>query len=239
MERVSIITITRNDGPLLMRAVRSVVSQTAAGRIEHLVVDGNDAPAATFPGMPHTVRVEPRGVYAALNEGIRRTSGAIIGMVHGNDIFASDKVVERVLGIFDEDPALDFMYGNLLYADPTTGKVRRTYDSGRFRPALLTCGFGPAHPTLFARRRVFEKVGLYDESFRVSGDFEMWLRLFAADAGLKWRFEPYVSHIMSTGGTSSRLANQLTVNLWEKRRALRMHGRPSGFFGLLKRFLYL
>lgn len=238
MERVSIITITRNDGALLDRAVRSVREQSARRQIEHIVVDGSDRTPGDIEGVT-MIHTAPRGVYAALNEGIRHCSGEIIGMVHGNDFFASEAVVRKVLDIFEAEPELDFVFANLLYTDPVTGKERRFYNSSRFEPGLLERGFGPAHPTLFARRRVFERVGLYDESFRVAGDFEMWLRLFDAKAGLRWRCEPVVTHVMSTGGISSRLKNQLTVNLQEKRRALRMHSRRASWWRLLERFLYL
>lgn len=240
MESLSIISITRNDGTALHAAARSVEAQTARGRIEHLVVDSGDIPA-TLPRecRAHVVRTEPRGVYAALNEGIRRSSGEIIGMVHGNDRLASERTVERVLGLFDADPELDFVFGNLEYRDPLTGRLRRRYDCSRFRPGLLEYGFGPAHPTLYARRRVFERAGLYDETFRIAGDFEMWLRLFAPEAGLKWAHLDEVLAIMSPGGLSSRLRNQLSINIREKLRALRMHGRRASAARLLLRVFYL
>ncbi len=238
MKSVSIITITKDDGVLLDSTVRSVRAQTVFDRIEHVIVDGGTKPLPRYEGVD-VRRMPPRGVYSAINEGIRCSSAPIVGMVHGNDIFASDRVVEHVLDIFDADPELDFVYGSLVYRNCSSGKICRKYDSGKFKPELLDCGFGPAHPTLFARRRVFESVGLYDESFRISGDFEMWLRLFDPQNSFKWHFEPEVMTVMTKGGISSRLSNQLTVNVREKLRALRMHGHPANIFSLLRRFFYL
>lgn len=238
MKSVSIITITKDNGSLLDLTVRSVRAQTAFDRIEHVIIDSGESPLPPYDGAS-VFRMPPRGVYAAINEGIRRSTAPIVGMVHGNDVFASERVVERVLEIFAKDPDLDFVYGSLVYRNCGSGKICRKYDSGKFRPALLDCGFAPAHPTLFARRRVFENVGLYDESFRISGDFEMWFRLFDPQNGFKWHFEPTVMTVMTKGGISSQLHNQLTVNVREKLRALRMHGRPANIFRLLRRFFYL
>ncbi|MDE6278051.1 MAG: glycosyltransferase [Muribaculaceae bacterium] len=241
MERLSIITITRNDGAALAEAVRSVASQTAASRIEHLVVDSSEPPARLPDGSEaRLLRVAPRGVYAALNEGVRRSTGEIIGMVHGNDRLPGADTAARVLELFDADPELDFIYGNLEYRDPASGELRRRYDSSRFRPRLLDYGFGPAHPTLYVRRRVFERAGgLYDESFRIAGDFEMWIRLFSAEAGLKWRHVDEVLSIMSPGGLSSRLGNQLTVSIREKLKALRKNGHKASVAKLFLRAFYL
>lgn len=239
MSLISIITITKDDGPLLERAVESVRSQTIRpDEVEHIIIDSGRKPVKAVVGA-ELRRVPSCGIYGAINEGIRNTSGDIIGMVHGNDRLAFDGVLERVREIFDADPELDFMYGSVEFRRPDTGRVTRFYDSSRFRPELLDCGFGPAHTTLFCRRRVFDKVGLYDESFRICGDFEMWLRLFDPANGLKWHFEPLVMTHMSPGGVASRLANRLNVTLREKLRALRMHGHPASLLRLIKRIAYL
>lgn len=239
MKDLSLITITRNDGPLLRVAQTSINWQSARGRIEHIIVDSSDLPIIVREPQVQVIRMEPRGVYAALNEGLRASSGEILGMLHGNDRFFSPDVVETVLDLFDNDPELDFIFGDLVYEKTSTHTIMRRYDSGRFRPELLTAGFAPAHPTLFMRRRVMEKVGYYDESYRVAGDFEMWLRLFNPEHGFKWRHLPKVMVAMSHGGISSLLKNQLTVNPIEKLRALRRNNLPANFFRLFKRINYL
>ena len=238
-ERGGLITITRNDGPRLLETIESVRQQSAASRITHIIVDSSTEPQGPLPGDRHIIITPPRGVYAALNEGIRECREDIIGMVHGNDALASPDIIAEVLRIFGSDPDLDFVYGKVVYRRPGARKFCRIYDGALFRPELLECGFVPPHPSLFVRRRVFEKVGLYDESFKVCGDTEMWLRLFDPGNAFRYRYIPLVTTIMSTGGISSKFWNRLLVHLPEKRRALRMHDRPASYFRLLKRFLYL
>lgn len=239
MKDLSLITITRNDGPLLRVAQTSINWQSARSRIEHIIVDSSDLPIIVNEPDVRVIRMEPRGVYAALNEGLRASSGKILGMLHGNDRFFSPDVVETVMKLFDHDPELDFVFGDLVYEKTSTHTIMRRYDSGLFHPELLTVGFAPAHPTLFMRRRVFEKVGFYDETYRVAGDFEMWLRLFNPEHAFKWQHIPMVMVAMSHGGMSSLLKNQLTVNPVEKLRALRRNNLPANVFRLFKRINYL
>ncbi|MDE6310475.1 MAG: glycosyltransferase [Muribaculaceae bacterium] len=240
MKKLSIITITYNDGDTFRKAVESVDAQTARPEIEHIVVDSSNVPVALPPESDaRLVRTEPRGVYASLNEGIRQSTCDVIGMVHGNDWLPDADVARKVIEAFDADPELDFIFGDVEYRNLKTGRLLRSYSAARFRPQLLDYGFTPGHPTLYVRRRVFDLVGLYDESFRIGGDFEMWLRLFDPQAGLRWRYTGEKMAVMSPGGISQLLVNQISVTPLEKQRALRMHGRNGNMLRLIVRLLYM
>ena len=239
MKDLDLITITYNDGERFLESLRSVDSQTARHRINHIVVDSNQAPLQFDNRDIVHITTDPRGVYNALNIGIKNGSSDIIGMLHGNDLFASEDVIETVLNIFQAKPTLDFLFADLEYFSNSPSKVTRRYKGNRFSTELLVSGYAPPHPTLFLRRKVFDKTGFYDESFRIAGDFEFWLRLFDDKNGFNYTYVPKVFTLMSQGGLSSSLKNQLTINFFEKRRALKMHGIKPSLFKFIKRLKYL
>jgi hypothetical protein len=82
-------------------------------------------------------------------------------------------------------------------------RVIRRYSSRSFSPRRMAYGLMPAHPSLFLRREVYERVGEYDSSFRIAGDFEFCLRVFLK-ASVPYRYLNEATVIMPAGGLSNR-----------------------------------
>lgn len=223
------------------------VNRQTYPEIEQVVVDGSCSSAGILfrPSSGREFvycRQTPEGVYSAINHGLRHTSGDVIGLVHGGDRLSSDDVVERVMKVFEEDGSIDFIYGDVRFVKENSRgkcKVTRHYSGARFEPRLLTWGFSPPHPSLFIRRRVLESVGYYKANYIICADFEMWVRLFNHDLGLKWKYIPLTMVDMSPGGISTKLYNRIFVHIPEKRRALKENGVSVGFLKLLRRYLFL
>lgn len=246
--RISIVTITLDDDPwLIADNVGSVRGQATSFDIEHILVEGgsrkhND----TLRHIDSSLKIynqAPAGIYSAINYGLCRTSGGIIGLVHGSDRLASDDVAETVGRCFSDHPEVDFIYGDIVYARKVSAEgpreLVRRYSGSRFRPDLLKYGVQPPHPSLFIRRSAMDKIGLYNEKFVICGDFDYWLRLFSPGAGLCWKYLPKVMVEMSPGGISSKWSNRLRVSFPEKLRALRENGICSNPLMLLWRVFYL
>ncbi len=68
---------------------------------------------------------------------------------------------------------------------------------------MMAYGLMPAHPTLFLRREVYQRVGEYDTQFRIAGDFELCLRVFGLN-GVRYRYIPEALVTMPRGGLSNR-----------------------------------
>lgn len=237
--KISIVTCTRNEAKTLRHALLSVKAQNYPD-IEHIVVDGRSvddtaAVVADFDGVKIVER-DPHGVYDALNYGFSIASGDILGFVHGNDRIPRNDVLSSVAREFEADPDLDFIYGNLRYIKPRTHRHVRIYYAGEFTPNQLSGGMAPPHPTLYMRRRVFDRVGLYRLDMRNAADFEMWIRLFN-DKSLKYKYIPMVLAEMTTGGRSASPMARLIYNNREKLRALRLHGMPACPLRLPQKYL--
>ena len=231
---ISVITITIDPDKKLFPTLDSVRSQKHIN-VEHIVVDGvkdREYPRETNGKVFYH---EPRGVYEALNFGIKNSTGQIIGMVHGGDRMTSDNILEQIAKAFEENPDIDFVYGDIRY---TNGRV---YRASNFKPSHLTMGMTPPHPSLYVRRSVFEKIGLYDESFRCGGDIDMWIRLFS-DHSFKSLYLPITMVEMSLNGISSSFKARLYANNVDKMKALRKNGynicplRLAGKYLLMLRY---
>lgn len=214
--KISVITAVYNRRELLGKALSSLQMQTWQDW-EHVVIDG----ASTDGSMDvlqkqqdgrRIVRSEPdTGIYNALNKGLKLASGDVIGFLHSDDLFAHPQVLADVAEAF-EDPAVDAVYGDLQYVSKlNTDRIIRTWRAGNFKPSQIKWGWMPPHPALFLRRDVYERVGGFNEGYRISADYDFILRCFSASIG-KTVWLPQVLVRMRVGGASNGSARRL----WRK-----------------------
>jgi len=239
--KVSIITTSFNSAKTLSHTLESVSMQTYP-EIEHVLVDGasRDGSVKLIQAWSadHPVRwvsEKDSGIYDALNKGIKMATGDIIGLLHSDDFYFDPRLIERVARIF-ETTDVDAVYGDVEYVDPADPKkVTRLYSSARFQPSKIAYGWIPAHPSLFLRRRVYDRFGLFDSSFRIAGDFEFLSRVFW-NSDLRWTYLPETLVRMREGG----LSNQSFKNRWKTNleilRACRKNKIPTNLFKLSLRY---
>lgn len=204
--KISIITITYNSAKTLPRALESVQSQRY-GEIEHIIVDGASTDGTTDLIKEYAdqhqnvlwISEQDKGIYNAINKGIRLAKGDVIGFLHSDDVLKSADSIEHIANAF-EDKDIDLVYGDLQYCKGN--KIVRRWKSNAFNPRALKYGWMPPHPTVYCRRKVYDEVGLYDEWFRISSDYDMMLRIFMA--GYRSCYLPEVLVCMATGGASNK-----------------------------------
>jgi glycosyltransferase len=232
---ISVITPSLNSAEVIADCIASVGKQ--AGEIEHLVIDGQSTDdtlgAIERSGFPVKVVSEPAsGIYSAINTGINMAGGDIIGILHADDFYTSNKVLEQVAEVFG-DPATDACYGDLCYvrrAKPE--QVVRYWRAGKFQPDRFLNGWMPPHPTFFIRRKIYEQLGLYRTDLGTSADYEMMVRLMYKNE-IKVRYIPKTMVHMRTGGLSNTSwAARLAANRMDRRAANRMDRRAWRVNGL-------
>jgi glycosyltransferase len=124
---LSVITATWNAAATLRYCLESVATQVV--KVEHVLIDGHSTDATLgivrqYPHVSPIVSEPDRGIYDAMNKGLRLCTGDIVGILNADDWYADDRVLERVAKAF-EDPEVDACYGDLVYVTPVTR------DSGR------------------------------------------------------------------------------------------------------------
>lgn len=233
---LSLITATYNSAATIADTMRSIAAQTRAP-VEHLVMDGGSTDATLdivrregTPGI--IVSSEPdKGFYDACNKGIARATGDVIGFLNSDDFYAHDRVIETVLDAF-ADPAVDGVYANLVYVDQQdTDRVKRLWRSHAPSARSLRQGRIPAHPTVYLRRAVYERLGAFDLAYRLAADYEFLLRVFAPGA-FRTVHVPDVWVRMRTGGATGGSLAEIKRQNDEILAARRAHGLhyPRGLF---------
>ena len=241
--KISVITSTFNSGATVRDTFESVLYQTYSD-IEYLIVDGASRDGTVdiireyesrFNGRMRWISEPDKGLYDAMNKGIRMATGDIIGILNSDDFYTSPHVLQHVV---DEIADVDAVYGDIHYVDPIhTDQCVRRYSSKSFRPWKMRLGFMPAHPSFYCRRRVYQSYGLFDTSFRVAADFEQLLRLIFIN-GISTKYLPIDFVTMRTGGVSSSGFSSHKKIIRDHLRAYRKNGVSSNVFFEGLRYLY-
>ena len=182
--KISIITASFNRVDMIQKCLQSISTQSFRN-IEHIVIDGGSSDGTLeflrqSIDRIHFLLSEPdKGIYDALNKGIKMATGDIIGLLHSDDIYADENVISEVNSFFELNPTIDIVIGNVSYFNQINkGSPTRQYNSNIFKPWMLRFGFIPAHTATFIRREVFSRYGFYRTDLMGAGDFEFFVRLF-------------------------------------------------------------
>lgn len=225
--KVSIVTASYNSADTLPSCFDSIAAQTY-DRIEHVVVDGasTDESQSIIAGharQPERYISEPdNGVYDALNKGIALATGDVIGFLHSDDVYASPVTIAKVARCFQA--GAQAVYGDLQYvASENTEHVIRHWIAGSYSARQLRLGWMPPHPTLFVRRGWYERLGDFDDSYRIAADYHFILRLFK-EPDFQAEYLPEVLVKMRVGGVSNRSLSLIIKKSREDLHALRRTG---------------
>ncbi len=236
--KISVITVCFNSAATITDTLKSVREQSYPD-IEHIVVDGGSTDRTAEMVSAEGSRVakfvsEPdRGIYDAMNKGIGLASGDVIGFINADDFYASEDALAKVADQF-RHPGVDGCYGNLCYVKEfDTQSVVRYWRSSEFRPGFFASGWCPPHPTFFVRRRIYERFGRFDLSYRIAADVELMMR-FLEVHHVRTRYLPEVLVKMRMGGTTNKSLKNIAKQNGEILRALKKHGLATNllaFFG--------
>lgn len=242
---ISIITATYNSANTINDTIQSVLRQTNKD-FEYLIIDGGSTDEtidivksyeSEFSGRLKWVSEKDKGIYDAMNKGIKMSAGDIIGILNSDDYYTSDDILQTIADAF-KCQNVDAIYGDIHFIkDGVPDKCVRYYSSRLFSPFWLRFGFMPAHPSFYCKRDVFDKSGLYRLDYKIGSDYEMMVRLFRKHK-ISSRYVPKDFVTMRTGGASnSNLQSRLTL-IKEDVKACRDNGIYTNELFICLKFLY-
>ena len=243
--KITIITATYNSGATLCDTMESVLRQTYRD-IEYLVIDGaskdntldivrNYEPM--FNGKLKYISEPDKGIYDAMNKGIRMATGDVVGILNSDDFYTTDTVLEQVAQAMAQTDT-DAVYGDVHYVeDKDLSRSVRYYSSRYFKRSLMRFGFMPAHPSFYCRRKVYERYGAFDISYKIAADFENLLRLIFVNK-IRTEYIPADFVTMRMGGASSSGLKSHRQIMKDHLRALKQNGVFSNVLFLCLRYPY-
>lgn len=238
--KLTLITATYNSATSIKNCLDSVASQDY-NDLEYLIIDGKSTDDTLnivkeyqqkYPYIK-LISEKDYGIYDALNKGIQFASGDVIGFVHSDDLLANNHILSDLVKQL-KTGQLDGVYGDLQYVDKVDlNKVIRLWKSCAFKPSLLKQGWMPAHPTLFLKKEVYEKHGLFDLTYKIAADYDFMLRILKDDS-LKFGYLPKVITKMRLGGASNRSLKNIIQKTKEDYRAI-LSNQVGGIFSILRK----
>lgn len=228
--KVSVITICYNAASEIDETIRSVMVQDHAD-IEHIVIDGGSTDGTQerveryAECIAQFVSEKDKGVYDAMNKGLRLATGEVVAFVNAGDMMATRNTVSYMVRAFAEQDA-DAIYGDALMVDPNDiTKVKRFWKGGEYDRANFRKGWMPPHLGTYIRKSAYDRLGLFNTELKVSADYELMFR-FLYKHRLRARYVPKVLVRFRLGGVSNRsLAHVWRANV-EVYRAWKLNGEP-------------
>lgn len=225
MKTISLVLTTYNNKENLERTLASIERQDYPA-IELAIKDGGSTDGTldviknyemTSKHKVKWTTGKDKGIYDAMNQGYQMTRGEIV--VFFNDLFQDGSVVSKMIHVIETHPECVGAYGDLVYVED--GKVVRYWKMGSQKS--LYSGWMPGHPTLFLKREIYEKYGLYNPDYRIAADYEFMIR-FLKDKRNQLVYLPETIIQMYYGGTSTSGIGSYLQSLKEVHRALKDNG---------------
>ncbi|MBS3955551.1 MAG: glycosyltransferase [Methylomicrobium sp.] len=224
---ISVIVAVYNGANTIQQCIDSIAQQTYPNK-ELIVIDGGSKDGtdslleANQELISYWISEPDSGIYSAWNKGLRQAKGEWICFLGADDYFWDELVLERMaeqLTMISAD--IRVAYGQIMLLSNDGESLYPIGESWQAAKRRFSQVMSIPHPGLMHRRGLFEQHGVFDESFRIAGDYELLMReLKTADA----IFIPDIITVgMRQGGISSSPSNSAKT-MWEARRAQKLHG---------------
>ncbi len=218
--KITIITCTYNSEKYLAECIESVFSQTYKN-IEHLFIDGKSTDRTVdiikkYYSDPVLYSEKDKGIYDALNKGLLKATGDVIGCLHSDDIFFDQDCLSRVADAFKKE--IDFYCSKMLVYDVNLKHSFAILGAPPHKPTFkeqLYSSTYYAHPTYYCRRDLIDKVGKYDLKYIIAADIDWLMRLEKLDLSYYFDNKPFIK--LRASGKSAKhyfkaVYEEFTVN---------------------------
>jgi glycosyltransferase involved in cell wall biosynthesis len=179
--KVSVITVCYNAEEHIERTINSVLNQEY-NNIEYIIVDGasTDNTISIINKCKSDIAFyfsEPdNGIYEAMNKGIKIATGDILYFLNSDDVFYDEYVIKNIVKMFQTNSDTELIYGPIIIKDPILNEsFVQTHDQIEKSSFLYgaICQQG-----VFFKADTFKKCGLFNDNYKIVGDYEWILRAF-------------------------------------------------------------
>lgn len=236
--KLSIITINLNDKAGLEQTIASVLSQTFNG-YELIVIDGDSIDGSQGvikeceDKIAYWVSEPDRGVYQAMNKGIKVAKGEYLYFLNSGDRLRADDVLEK---IFEGSPHSPFICGNFFVEKDNQLTLESSYRDRDWTFALYDIySTYLCHQAFFIRKDNFEKYGLYSEDLKITADWELFLIAIGVNHE-KVEYKDVDMVIYNEEGLSSTIGGKV---IYEEKKIVAQRRLNNGLAQQLDRIYFL
>ena len=252
--KISLITACYNSAATIRSCFDSVLSQQGVD-LEYIVVDGGSKDGTVtiveeFSHKEHKGHKErfefkwiserDQGMYDAINKGIKMATGDIVGILNADDMFESAETLAHIVDCFnrvEHAERVEAVYADIRFVKDDLQTTSRYYSAKHWKPWMLQWGKMPPHPSVYIRRELFDKLGMYKLGYDIAADYELLIR-YLRKAGIKARYLNECVVRMRMGGKSTRGWKSFFTLNKEIVRANRENGYFCCFPMLLPKYLF-
>tara|TARA_B100001564_G_scaffold263754_1_gene225319 strand:- start:579 stop:1349 length:771 start_codon:yes stop_codon:yes gene_type:complete len=205
--KISIITVAFNSAKTIRDTISSIIKQDYKN-VEYIVIDGNSTDETNLivsefkENVDVHVSENDKGIYDAMNKGIKLATGDVIGILNSDDFYPNSYILSNVIKTFNMNKC-EAVYGDLVYVNAqNTSKIKRYWQSGPYTTKKLKNGWMLPHPTFFVKSSIYKKFGLYNTSLHMAADYDMIIRLLYK-FNISAKYIPMILVKMRVGGASN------------------------------------
>ncbi len=177
---VSIITVCLNSGKFLEETIRSVRGQTYKN-IEYIIIDGGSTDGTTDiikryeKDIDYWVSEPDKGISDAFNKGLQASTGGIIGFLNSEDYYMNEKVIQKIVDVFNQNQGARIVYGKTYYVPEDSSEIVGVMGEQFTEESMRKRNIMP-HQSVFTKREVFERFGSFLLDYKFAMDYEYLLR---------------------------------------------------------------
>ncbi len=199
---LSIITVTFNSESYLEQTINSVISQDQSNSIEYIIIDGGSTDntlqiISSYNSKINWISESDNGIYDAINKGIKISRGNYIGIINSDDWYEPN-ILSEIIHLL-EQKNIDVLCGLIRVWENESILGIQGNSSNFLKYGMI------AHPSCFVRKSVYEELGLYEISLKISADYDFMLRCFNANKSF-YLLEKVIANFR-LGGVSNKFSS--------------------------------
>ena len=205
--KISIITVCLNRQKVIRETIESVLSQNY-NNIEYILIDGGSSDGSLesinsySSDIDYLISEPDNGIYNAINKGLLKATGDIVGLLHAGDLFYDNNVISNVVNCFKQGDS-DLIYGHSVVYTEDRKKIIRKNVSPKYKDNLMKFGWFPSHQSIYVKSSVFDQCGGYNEDYKIAADYEFLLRVLLVHKLKAKRLDMFLLKF-HLGGVSSK-----------------------------------
>jgi glycosyltransferase involved in cell wall biosynthesis len=218
--KISIITVCYNSEKTIEDTIKSVLNQSY-DNYEYILIDGNSKDrtldiikdySEKFQGKLIWTSEKDKGLYDAMNKGVKMSTGEIVAFINSDDLFCDKDAFLKITNVFKKHENLESVYADLYYVDQkNTERIIRKWITGEQKK--FSTGWHPAHPTLYIKKNIYNKYGLFNLNYKLAADFEIMLRFLDGKNVSTYYLKETLVKMRLGGETNKSFKNIIKQNL--------------------------